>query len=180
MNTMMNRLSGAALLLVLITGTAWGATDSGTINFTGSITASSCTVGSPTAVALPTIPKSLLQAQNSNAGRTRFTISLSACTLATVTKVGLSFKNTANIDQTSGYLKNHAGTAPGVQIRLLNDAWLPINFVTNANSTAVAPSAVDGSGTATLTYYAEYFAPSAATVNSGTVSATIDFDLFYE
>lgn len=176
MNTMMNRLSGTALLFVLMMGTAFGAADTGTISFSGTLTSSSCTVDAGGAsVTLPWIPTSILQTTGSTAGRTQFTITLSGCTITEgdgTVKIG--FRNGTNIDQTTHNLKETAATT-GVQIRLLNSALANINLVDNTNSLPLTPTG----GNASFTLYAEYYAPGAAVVTAGSVAAALPFDLIY-
>ena len=177
MNTMMKRLSGAALLFVLMMGSAFGAADTGTISFTGSLTSNSCTVGTsnPDPVELPRIPTSRLQTAASTAGRTQFTITLSGCSITGgdgTVKIG--FRNGTNIDQTTRNLKETTDTTH-VQIQLLNSDQQVINLVNNTNSQELTPS----EGNASFTLYAEYYAPGAPVVTAGSVAAALPFDLIY-
>jgi major type 1 subunit fimbrin (pilin) len=172
---MMDRLSGTALLLVLTMGTALGA-DTGTITFSGALTTSSCTVDAGGAsVTLPRIPISSLQTTGSTAGKTQFTLTLSGCTLAGGNgTVKIGFRNDTNIDQTTHNLKETADTTH-VQIQLRNSAQDIINLVDNTNSLPLTPAG----GNASFTLYAEYYAPGAGLVTSGTVTAALPFDLIY-
>ena len=175
MKTMMNRLSGAALLFVLFTGTAWSTTtpDTGILNFTGKITASSCTVDT-VPVPLPTISTQALKTAGSSAGLTRFTITLSACSTGGAETVQIRFRNGTNIDQTTHNLKETTASTH-VQIRLLNSAQAEINLVDNTNSPTLIPSG----GNASFILYAEYFAPTLNSVTAGSVAADLPFDLIY-
>lgn len=175
MKTMMNRLSGTALLFVLMMGTAFGAADTGTIEFSGTLTSSSCNVGALSTVELPRIPTSRLQTAGDTAGRTKFTITLSGCTIAEgdgTVKIG--FRNGTNIDQTTHNLKETTDTTH-VQIQLLNSDQQVINLVNNTNSLPVTPTV----GNASFTLYAEYYAPGAPVVTAGSVAAALPFDLIY-
>ena len=179
MNTMMNRLSGAALLFLLMMGSAWAADpNTGTVNITGTLTANSCTVGTsnPNPVKLPTIPISKLQTAGSTAGRTQFTITLSGCSALEGGNgtVQIGFRNGTNIDQTTHNLKENTPSTH-VQIQLLNSAQAEINLVNNHNSEPLTPS----EGNASFTLYAEYYAPGAPVVTAGSVAAALPFDLIY-
>lgn len=174
MNTMMKRLSGAALLFVLMMGTAFGAADTGTIQFSGTLTTSSCNVDNLEQVQLPRIPTSRLQTATSTAGRTQFTITLSNCVIDAGGAVKIGFRNGTNIDQTTGNLKE-AADITHVQIRLLNSAQAEINLVNNTNSLPLIPTGANAS----FTLYAEYYAPGAGVVTPGSVVASLPFDLIY-
>ena len=176
MNTMMNRLSGTALLFVLMMGTAFGAADTGTISFSGTLTSSSCTVDAGGAsVTLPRIPISILQTAGSTAGRTQFTITLSGCAMTgSDATVKIRFRNGPNIDQTTGNLKEKT-VATHVQIRLLNSNQQVINLVDNTNSEQLTTTAASAS----FTLYAEYYAPGNGVVIPGSVVAELPFDLIY-
>jgi len=176
MNTMMNRLSGAALLFVLMMGTAFGAADTGTISFSGTLTSSSCNVGALSTVELPRIPISRLQTAGSTAGRKQFTITLSGCALSEgdgTVKIG--FRNGTYIDQTTRNLKEDS-TSTNVQIQLLNSEQNEINLVNNVNSLPLTPTPMGGN--ASFTLYAEYYAPGGP-VSAGLVHAVLPFDLIY-
>ncbi len=176
MNTMMNRLSGTALLFVLMMGTAFGAADTGTISFSGTLTSSSCTVDAGGAsVTLPRIPISILQTAGSTAGRTQFTITLSGCAMTgSDATVKIRFRNGPNIDQTTRNLKENSPLTH-VQIQLLNSDREVINLVDNTKSEALTPNGANAS----FTLYAEYYAPGDGVVGAGNVDATLLFDLIY-
>lgn len=173
MNTMMNRLSGAALLFVLMLGSAWAGTDTGTMTFTGTLTTASCNVDSPN-VTLATTPISLLGSSGLYAGRKAFNVTLSGCS-GTYNNVGLHFVyDSSKINSATGCLKNTAvggGAATNVELCLRDSALTKLDLYNNTNSPTVA------SGATTITYYAEYTATGAAT--AGSVSASSTFNLFY-
>ena len=179
MKTMMNRLSGAALLFVLMLGSAWAGTvtdtNGGTIEFSGTLTSNSCTVALDDKVDMPKIPTSRLQTAGSTAGRIQFTITLSGCLITGGDgPVQIGFRNGINIDQTTGNLKEKTDTTH-VQIRLLNSKQQVINLVDNTNSEQLTTAGASAS----FTLYAEYYAPAAPAVTVGSVTAALPFDIIY-
>ena len=77
----------------------------------------------------------------------------------------------------TGRLSNNNGTATGVQVGLLNDSMESIEL--NQSSAFLQNSqtvSVDG-GSATLNYFAEYYATGAA--QAGTVNTSTLFSIIY-
>ncbi|HTV84927.1 MAG TPA: fimbrial protein [Dyella sp.] len=160
-------------------------TSSGTITFSGSLTASTCTVlvngGSSTAtVTLPTTPlvNGVLASSGTSAGWTPVTLTLSGCTSLTgYTKVFPYFSGTG-IDSTTGYLTN-TGTATNVEVALSNTNSLT-NVLTlqGASGAQNAGTQLLSATTPTFSYYAGYVATGAAT--AGGVTATVQYTLNYQ
>lgn len=158
----------------------------GTINFTGTVSAQTCaaSVGGTAApaaatVALPVVQTSALNAAAVTAGRTAFQITLSGCAAtnpASASSVKALFENGAGVDA-NGRLINtvSSGGAANVTLQLL-DGNTPIvvgsasqnsgNYVTITNSAATLPYAV------------QYYANSAAT--AGSVAASVIYSLIYQ
>ena len=120
--------------LALTFGSAAHAAD-GTITFTGSISAQTCTIngngsgGTDFTVTLPTVAASALPSDGATSGRTPFSIAVSGCSTKSGT-VSTWFEPGSNVDATSGLLKNTAaGGAANVQVGLLQ----------NDGTTAVRP-----------------------------------------
>lgn len=168
----------AAIAAVPMTSHAYD----GTITFNGSITAQTCTINGNGAgakdftVKLPTVSASALATAGQTAGRTPFTISLSACTPATGS-VHTFFESGTTTDTQTGNLKLATGGATNVQIGLLNGDTTPIKAgFTDAsqNSQSVALA----SGSVTLPYFAQYVATGAAT--AGAATSTVQYTIAYQ
>ncbi|SDD37985.1 major type 1 subunit fimbrin (pilin) [Cupriavidus sp. YR651] len=155
----------------------------GTISFTGSISAQTCTIagngasGGDFVVALPRVSTASLNTPGSTAGRTFFTISLSGCTPA-AGDVHTFFEAGPTTDTATGnlILASGTGTATNVQIGLLNADTSPIRAGfpdASQNSRNVALSG----GAATLRYIAEYVATGAAT--AGTANSSVRYTVVY-
>lgn len=176
---------------LIITGTAMGAqfahaadpTADGTIQFTGKITAQTCTIngnGSGSkdfTVALPVVSTTTLSAAGKTAGRTPFNISLTGCTPDSG-NVHTFFEAGTTTDATTGNLIVDAGGAGNVQIGLLNGSdasAIKAGFADAAqNSHVVAIN----SGSATLPYFAQYVATGAAT--AGAANSRVMYTIAYE
>ncbi|WP_409422219.1 fimbrial protein [Pseudaeromonas sp. ZJS20] len=173
-------ISRALLAAALLSGTAQ-ATD-GTINFTGTLTSSTCTVSvnGGSDVTLPTLSTDALTDAGSWAGRTPFTVDLSSCSMEdSLTTVGLYFETTSEIDSSNGTL-NNSGTASNVQVRLRNADYDVLDLtggdMDSQNSLAATP---DGSGNASIDFFAEYYSE-AGSAGAGTVTAQAVFSLNYQ
>ena len=155
----------------------------GTINFTGKVTADTCTVNNPTSgtslnVILPPVSTKSLAGAGTVAGRTPFAITLSACK---GTEVNASFAIGTDVDSVTGRLKNTAATAaPNVQIQLVNKDGGQIDLLTvGSDGTQSGTQWVAMTGeTAVLNYGAEYYATGEA--GSGDVNAKIEYTLAYK
>lgn len=151
----------------------------GEVQITGNITTNTCDISTGIlgvhTVTLPTVMASALSGAGETAGRTPFTVELINCSPDSG-DVALYFELGANTDMATGRLSN-TGTATGVQVRLLNGDMTPIElhklnaFAQNSKSVSIA------SGSATLNYFAEYYATGAAV--AGTVNTSTFFSIDY-
>ncbi|WP_322065017.1 fimbrial protein [Burkholderia ubonensis] len=156
----------------------------GTITVKGSITSSTCKINSGSndvTVNLPQVRTAALASVGAVAGRTPFQMSLTDCPTASgsPSKVGVYFEPGASVDLTTGRLIPDAGTgkATGVQVNVLNDQQQQIKIGSaSSNSQMVA---VDDKGSATLNYFAEYYAKD-ATVAAGSVNTRVQYSLIYQ
>lgn len=193
-------LTAALVASLGVAGLASAATAvvDGTINFTGAVTGSTCTVNvngagaSTGTVTLPTVQSSDLSAAGNTTGLTSFTIALSNCTVATTgpgkTTVVPYFLPGANT-QTDGNLSNAtttgAGGAGNVEIFISKDTTYTNKLNLNAGpgtggtGQGAVPAAFSASSAPTFTYYAGYYAATAA-VTAGTVSTAVQFNLNYQ
>ena len=180
MNTMMNRLSGTALLFLLMMGSAWAAPDpnTGTVTITGTLTEASCRVDNQS-ITLLTTPTSLFSTVGDTAGRKAFNFTLTGCT-GSFANVGLHFVyNGSNINPATGCLINSVtATATNVEVCLLSNTLEKVNLYTNKLTQAGTDYTVaKGVGVTTITYYAEYTAT--GSVGAGSVETHSNFNLFY-
>nr|WP_246542278.1 fimbrial protein [Collimonas antrihumi] len=161
----------------------------GTIDFTGAITAVTCSIsggtpGSGTGdfnVTLPTVQASAFTA-NPAAGSTGYNIYIGAageagCVNGTLAAVHYE-ASSPMVDRATGRLNLlPASTAAGVQVRIL-DALAgnaPINLFTNVEST---PVTVVGNQ-ATLPFIAEYYAATPAAVTPGSVLSNVNYSVTF-
>jgi major type 1 subunit fimbrin (pilin) len=160
----------------------------GTITFTGSVDASTCTVvttgtGGSFTVALPQVSSGTLAAVGKTAGDTAFTIKLTGCS-DIAGNVSTNFEAGTATDLSTGRLNNTtlAGGATNVQIQLLNATnGSPIVVGSpgaSQNSQSVAltsDGATPPTGIATLNYFARYYATGAST--AGSVSSLVTYSM---
>lgn len=151
----------------------------GTINFTGTILDSACTVDTSTAtqtVNLGQIPKSSFSAAGDVAAATRFTIALKNCPAA-VTSASVKFDGTADAKDSSILALSSGQTAQGVGVALYEaDGVTAIPLATQSKSLTLDTSA---GNTNAMTFVAKYKATQ-STVVAGTANATSDFTISYQ
>jgi major type 1 subunit fimbrin (pilin) len=147
---------------------------SGTVSFTGAVSASTCTVsaasgGASPSVALPPVSKDDLKAVGAVAGRTPFGFQLTGC-LKDASEGG------GNVN-TQGRLKT---TLNGVELQILNYGdTSPIKLGTDVAAQNVHYFDINTTtGTANLQYWVEYYA-AAANPASGSLSSSVVYSLIY-
>lgn len=171
----------------------------GTITFNGNISAASCTVSGAgaasgtgnIAVAMPTVSTHALEAANSTAGDTSFSLVLgggSNCTNGQTAAMWVETTNSADLDTTTGNLKNHASGGSNVQIRLINPTnngkiQLAQNVAVVNGNTILSnnqPAATIVGNTATLKYVAQYVnAGAVGSVTAGAVQSALVYSMQY-
>jgi len=155
----------------------------GTITFNGQVTAQTCTInGNGTGakdflVTLPSVSTSALAGAGQTAGRTPFSIALSACTPDSG-NVHTYFEPGITTDASTGNLKLDAGGASNVQIGLLNSDFTPIK-AGFADASQNSKPVVIASGSATLSYYAQYVATGGA-AGAGAANSSVMYTLVYQ
>jgi major type 1 subunit fimbrin (pilin) len=176
-----NHILGVAISAAMCVPMAAQASD-GTINFTGLLTAQTCTInggaGKDFTVALPTVSTANFTGAGSVAGATNFAIDVTACT-AGVTGYTAYFEANQNIDLTNGKLKNTAaGGAQFVEIELLNAAntATPIDLSKPTGSQGVTAGTF-ATPTGTSNFIARYYATGATT--AGSVASQVTYSLVY-
>lgn len=151
----------------------------GEVQITGTITANTCDITTGTGgvhtVTLPTVMASTLSDAGETAGRTPFTVQLANCSPDSG-NVALYFEPGTNTDMATGRLSN-TGTATGVQVGLLNGSMVPIELNQSSASLQNSQTVSIASGSATLNYFAEYYATGAA--GAGSVSTSTFFSIVY-
>ncbi|MEO8811172.1 MAG: type 1 fimbrial protein [Rhodanobacter sp.] len=175
-NTLLSAALAAVIAAAAFIPTAHAA-NTGTINFTGRVLADTCTitVNNGASVVLPNVSTLAFGgAAGNTAGTTpAFNIALSNCDTNT-TKANMAFTVGANVDTTTGNLKNATSGGSNVQIQLLNSSNAVINTATNANAPVITVAA--GAGQTQLT--ARYISTVAATT-PGLVTSSVGFTLTY-
>lgn len=178
MNSKMRLLAAFVAASASLSATA----SDGTINFTGEIVDTTCTINvngvtSPAAqtVVLPTVSARALSTAGETAGQTNFTIELSDCSSSTQS-VTAFFEAGSTVDPTSGFLRN-TGTADAVQLRLLNAAGMHIR-PGDENQRDAANLLPLNNGAVSLPYAVEYIASGATT--PGTVTSLVTYSIHYQ
>ncbi|KVG70020.1 fimbrial protein [Burkholderia ubonensis] len=185
--TMMMSAAG----LAFVTMNAAYASD-GTINFTGSVVASTCKVGdgkNTMNVALPKASTSQLAQAGATAGRTPFTLVLTNCatdkeeggtvTPAPVNKVSVAFEPGPNVNLATGRLTlTGTDAAKNIEIGILNDKYEPIKVGAESSTQNSQVVNIDTTaGTATLQYSAQYVATGVST--GGSANSFVTYSLIY-
>ncbi|MGH8161915.1 MAG: fimbrial protein [Gammaproteobacteria bacterium] len=158
----------------------------GTITITGKIITQTCDVttgsGGNFAVTLPLVTATgkTLQSSGDTAGQTKFAIDLTNCPTAPTGVQVASFFSGSNIDTTDGNLDNTASAgATNVQVQLLNENDSSVIDLRGASASAQNShyTSITG-GSATLSYYAQYYAT--GTAGAGNVTTAVDYTLVYQ
>ncbi|WP_233588389.1 fimbrial protein [Herminiimonas sp. KBW02] len=160
----------------------------GTVNFTGSISASTCVVsaggaGANPTVTLPSVAKDELKAVGAVAGRMPFGFQLTGCLMddpggapAPVKKVGTHFEGGGNVTS-NGRLKT---TLTGVELQILNYGdTTPVMLGADVASQNIHYFDINTTaGTANLQYWVEYYA-AAANPAPGALTSSVVYSLIY-
>lgn len=151
----------------------------GQIEFSGSITDTSCNIDSTSANQIVDLGKwasSYFTGAGSETTKTAFHIKVKDCP-ATVTKVSVLFDGTRDSNNSNLLAVN--GGAQGVVIKLYeDDKATPINLGTESKDQAViAGTSGSNSGTADLEFFADYISTSA--VSAGSANGTANFNMVY-
>lgn len=150
----------------------------GEVQISGTITANTCDITTGSlgvhTVTLPTVMASTLDADGKTAGRTPFTVQLANCSPDSG-NVALYFEPGTNTDMATGRLSN-TGDATGVQVSLLNESMelIELDQPFSGQNSQTVPIVT---GSATLNYFAEYYATGAA--GAGTVNTSTFFSIVY-
>lgn len=191
----MNRNVLALAVLVSVSSAQFASASDGTINFSGLLTATTCTIavdGATSAAAaqviLPTVSINSLQTAGQVNGQTGFNITLANCR-GTAQAASAFFESGPGVDQASGQLRNTGGAA-NVRLQLVDvGTGNPIlagsalqRTTTTKNSitygTVGAAGAESTDGTATLPYAVRYIATGRA--GAGTVLGTVTYAIDYQ
>lgn len=146
----------------------------GTIDITGTVTDSSCTIAldggaASGSVVLPTVSATSLASEGTVAGATPFTFNLSGCPTTGATR---AFFESTNVDQSTGFLANNSATPAGnVQVQVADVNGAAIDLRDQTNNPFVS---FDASGNANLTYNAQYVA-----VGGGATAGEVETQLVY-
>lgn len=165
------------ITMVLFSGFALVSTANaadGTINFTGSILDSACTVtGSTQTVALGSVVKSAFTAAGNTASPTKFSITLSSCPEATKTAI-VSFDGTTNTTNSNLLALTSGSAATGVGVGIYesdNTTIIPVG-------THSASKTLSTTASTTFNFIAKYVATAAA-VTAGSANAVSDVTISY-
>jgi major type 1 subunit fimbrin (pilin) len=172
---------GVAISAAMCVPMAAQASD-GIINFTGQLTAQTCTinggVGKDFVVALPTVSIANFTGVNSVAGATNFSINVTGCE-TTIAGYKAYFEANQNINLVGGRLKNTAaGGAQFVEIELLNAANTATPFdLTKPSGSQLVTAGTFTNPAGTSNFIARYYATGATT--AGAVASQVTYSLVY-
>lgn len=177
------------LLAVLMTTAGFTgmveAASTGTINFNGELTATTCDAdvdaqGPDATIVLPTLGTNQLKNAGETAGRTNFVINLTNCS-GSLKNAAAYFEKNSGIDD-NGRLKNVGGTAGNVVLSLRDDSNTDdsANQIFAGNSIQLSDTHYQDttSGSAQLPYSVEYYAEGATT--AGTVVGSVVYSIMYK
>lgn len=154
----------------------------GTINFTGAITAKTCTVklnagaNGSGSVTLPTVSTSAFSGSGTTAGQTQFTINLSSCSSAAT--AATYFEAGPTVNSSTGRLLVATGGATGLDLQLLYSDGTIVNAGNPAVTTGAGLASIV-SNAATLTYFVRYYQNSATAPGAGAVSSSVNYSMIY-
>lgn len=146
----------------------------GTINFTGKITDTACTIASDSitkAVSLGTVSSKAFSGSGSTAAATRFTINIASCP-ESVTSASVRFDGTPNSGNSNILAVTGGATNVGIGIYEADSSTL-IPLQSDSKAQALTTSASQ------LSYIAKYYA-TAASVGAGDANATATFTITYQ
>lgn len=177
----MKRSSAILFTLLGFVGQAQAAS-TGTINFSGIVTSTTCDVlvngqAADATVMLPTVSDKQLSVASSTTGRTSFELKLQDCQGALKT-ANAFFEAGPNVD-INGHLLNQ-GTAQNVVLQLRDGASAGNSVIVAGSSEQLINSTYHdiSSGAATLPYQVEYYATGAAT--AGSVISNVVYSVNYK
>lgn len=152
----------------------------GTVTVSGTVVSNTCTVApSTSAVTLPTVSTSALNAIGAVAGMTPWNVTVSGCG-ATSINMNTYFEYGTSTNA-GGRLSKVSGTSTNVDVQVLqlNAGTLTVLDLSkpagSQNTTAVATNA---GGTATQFFFLRYYA-TAATVGAGSFNSSFTFTVVY-
>ncbi|WP_232439650.1 fimbrial protein [Burkholderia ubonensis] len=163
----------------------------GTINFTGSVVASTCKINGGTNDLTVTLPKAAtnqLASAGQTVGRTPFTLSLSGCTSpvdadgkpvqGVPANVSVVFEPGPNVNLATGRLKPAgANSAANVEVSIQSDGYKDIMIGAQSADQGSQTVAIDKTGNATLQYAAQYYATGQST--AGSVNTSVTYSVIY-
>lgn len=189
--------------LSLTSSSVFAADNTGTVNFNGELTSSTCKVdiegqGPDATITLPTVSTNTLTQAGQVTGRTAFTMNLSDCFYLTAgpsrmaqtrdfnfqfSTVSAFFETGATVDQAVGRLKNTNTSAAGatfVQLQLLDgsNGFAPIKVGSTKQVTDTVYVKINDENKATLPYAVEYYAT--GTTTAGKVNSSVVYTLQYK
>ncbi|WP_337264092.1 MULTISPECIES: fimbrial protein [unclassified Serratia (in: enterobacteria)] len=182
----MKKLAIAASLTAVLGSVSLAqAASTGTITFSGELTANTCDVvvddqAADATVVLPTVSINQLDAPTKTAGRTGFNMILSNCQGALKTASAF-FEAGTSVDLATGRLKNMAsGGATNVSLQLRDGSSASQAVIKVGNQDQVLNTSYVSveSGSATLPYAVEYYADAATT--AGTVVSNVVYSIQYK
>lgn len=174
----------------------------GTITFTGNVTAQTCQVTGNTSAAsdftitMPNVSTSLLarDGQVASSNNNGIMLKLTGCSRKTASSDGAvraRFESGTNVDAATKRLKN-TGTATNVQVGLVNpdgsdiqigtsdqSAGNPWVNITGGSYNTATPAVDQNTGTATLQYGYKYVATGGA-AGAGTVVSTVQYSIDFQ
>lgn len=176
----MKKTSFLALAIVALSGTAYGA--DGTVTVNGRVVSTTCEVAQNSkniVVYLETVGANSLATAGAEAGKQPFKIQISGC--SEQERVGVAFEVAEGIVASNGTLPNVApiaGRAGNVAVALYNSGHGVDSRINLSNGSNVTQIVQTDAGAAELVYAAGYYATGAAT--AGNVRGVARFSVAYQ
>lgn len=183
---MKRKLQLCAMSFLSVMATTAHSESTGTIDFIGSVTDTTCNVnvdgqGNNATITLPTVPVDELQKEGETTGRTEFQMLLSDCSVGEsgVDKVAAFFVQGATVDSFTGRLINQSTDgAENVSLEL-SDAQTSTPIMVGAESQENDNKyEYITDGTAKLAYAVAYYAE--GNVTPGAVTSSVVYNLQYK
>lgn len=176
----LNRLVLSTLVSSSLLSSGLMAADTGTIDFVGSITGTTCDVsingGSEDAtVTLTTAPVSALNAAGNTAGDSTFTLQLTNCSAAGSTRA--FFQPGANVTPEKRLANTDGSGAENVTLQLLEGDGTTVIEIGEHTQNSQGYQAISGT-TVTLPYTVRYYAEDVAT--AGAVTSQVTYNISYQ
>lgn len=182
----LNHIAAAAFGALAAFSVSAETTDSGWVKFTGTVTASACTINASAKnqeVALGTIPAGRLR-NDETSTPVEFTIALESCSYGTVAKLTVSDANKGDTPAADLKLANGTNMAEGVAVRVLaqrdGSDYTAIDFTNDSSKTFQLNSGTSDGAYVAAKFQAQMVASDKDALKAGDVLAQMNYTVEYK